>query len=190
MSLWSDFIAWLKPPAIKPVTLVNNKPEPSNTLDQNLSTIPQCGVELIKSFEKCELVGYAGQEGKATDGWGNTFGAKIGVPITQAQADADLLRNLGWASLAVKKAVKVPLTQNQFGALISFAYNMGETRFDKEAAALLFMLNSGNYSGIPNKLKQFVWVTLPNKTRIISSGLVRRRAAESALWQGSDWRQS
>ncbi len=188
MGFWTDFMAWLKPPAIKPIVITPQIPIlPIISIS---SDIPQCGIDLIKSFEKCELVGYADQGGIPTDGWGNTHGAQIGVAITQDKADADLVNNLRWAAAAVKSEAKVPLTQNQFGALLSFAYNLGETRFDKEAISLLFMLNSGNYEGVPNKLKQFVWVRMPDETRKISDGLVRRRRAEALLWTGSDWRRS
>lgn len=186
----SDFMGWFKTSTIKAAVIVNNKPEPYNTYDPALSSIPQCGIDLIKSFEKCRLIGYPDQGGVPTDGYGNTFGAKIGVPITQSQADADLIRNLGWAWLAVKKAVKVPLSQNQAGAILSFCYNLGETRFEKDGAALLFMLNSGNYAAIPNKIKQFVYFTRPDGSRRISQGLVNRRKAEALLFIGGDWRQA
>lgn len=184
MGWFSGFTAWLKPPAIKPMII---KPKQVMETVQNVNNdIPQCGVALIKSFEKCILIGYADQGGVPTDGWGNTFGARIGVSITQAQADADLIRNLGWAWLAVKKAVKVPLSQNQASALLSLIFNIGEGAFEK--SSLLIILNSGNYAAIPNKIKQFIWITR-NGQRQVSQGLVNRRKAEAALWCGADWRQ-
>jgi lysozyme len=79
---------------------------------------------------------------------------------------------------AVNGAVKVPLTQNQFDALVSLSYNIGVGAFKK--STLLKKLNSGDYKGAANQFD--VWVNAGGKRL---AGLVRRRAIEKKLFLGS-----
>jgi lysozyme len=78
---------------------------------------------------------------------------------------------------AVDKAVQVPLSQNQFDALVSFAFNVGTGAFDK--STLLKVLNQGQYDQVPGQLRR--WVKAGGKT---VDGLVNRREKEIALWNG------
>lgn len=186
MGWLSRLFGWWTPiPAIKPVEIAKK------TIIQVQGTglpIPICGIDLLKKVEDCKLIGYADEGGVPTDGYGNTNGAQIGVAITQEKADADLAKNCEWAWTAVLKHVKVPLTSNQGGALLSFVYNLGETQFAK--SSLLVLLNSGNYQAIPDKIKQFIYYSRKDGGRAVSQGLINRRKAEAALWIGADWRQA
>lgn len=164
--------------------------QPDNIIKLPNNTIPQCGIELINSFEKCEFAAYQDQGGIPTLGWGHTKGVKMGDTCSQAQADAWRIEDCTWAWDVIQRDVKVPLTSNQGGCLLSFCYNLGQTRFESEAKGLLAILNSGNYQGVTNKIKQFIWFRTPSGALKVSQGLVARRKAEAALWVGSDWRLS
>lgn len=188
MSWVDDFWAWLKPPAVKPAVVSPAVSKLSSSLPLSLTgPLPLCGVYLLKKVERCELTGYLDSAGVPTDGYGNTFGARAGAKITQAKADADLVHNCAWAWVAVQKHVKVPLTANQGGALLSFVFNVGEPEFVK--SELLTELNQGNYVGVPMQLRRFIYITVDGAKQV-SAGLVNRRNAEAALWVGADWRQA
>lgn len=88
------------------------------------------GIKLIKLFEGCKLTAYKCPAGIWTIGYGNTYyedGSKVkeGDKITQERAD-DLLENLlPKYEAIVKKKITIPLTQNQFDALVSYVWNTG-----------------------------------------------------------------
>lgn len=71
--------------------------------------------------------------------------------------------------------MEVPLTQQQFDALVSFAFNVGNGAFCD--STLLKRLNAGQYDAVPAQLNR--WVKAGGKTL---EGLVTRRAAEGALF--------
>lgn len=84
------------------------------------------GLALIKRFEGCRLAAYKDAGGVATIGYGHTRGVAIGQTITQAQADAFLVEDCAGAEAAVNKYMsKYNFNQNQFDALVSFAFNIG-----------------------------------------------------------------
>lgn len=83
------------------------------------------------------------------------------------------------AEYFVEGRVKVPLTQNQFDALCSFVYNVGEGTFLR--STLLKYLNQGRYDVVPEQLKRFVNVTKGGK-KVRSEGLVKRREKEAELF--------
>jgi lysozyme len=73
----------------------------------------------------------------------------------------------------------VPLNDNQFAALVSFVFNVGETAFAK--SSLLKKLNAGDHAAVPKELMRWV-----KAAGIQMDGLVRRRLAESDLWTRKD----
>lgn len=88
--------------------------------------ISEVGLNLIKKFEGCRLTAYQDSAGVWTIGYGHTSGVKKGQTITQAQADAFLVEDCGRAEVAVNKYQnKYNFNQNQFDALVSFAFNIG-----------------------------------------------------------------
>lgn len=145
------------------------------------------GLELIKEFEGClKPVGdgtykpYVCPAGVLTIGWGHTnhHGRKFNEATrwTRAQCDAALAEDLRGFEQAVERLVKVQLNQNQFDALVSFAYNCGEGNLGK--STLLRKLNRGDYEGAAEQFA--VW----NKgAGQVLRGLVRRRAAEAKLFR-------
>lgn len=114
--------------------------------------------------------------GTLTAGVGHT-GSDVtpGLRITVDQSRKWLRADLDRFEALVERSVKVPLSDNQFGALVSFAFNVGESNFQK--STLLKKLNQGNYEVVPDELLR--WVNSKGKRM---QGLVNRRAQEGALW--------
>ena len=138
-------------------------------------TTDQAGRSLIEQFEGCSLHAYLDQRGIPTIGYGHTQGATMGQTCTQAEADAWLAEDLATAEQAVSRLVKVPLTQNQFDALVSLCYNIGQGNFAE--STVLRLLNAGSIQGSAEAI--LMW----NKTGgVINPGLMRRREAEKALF--------
>lgn len=140
-------------------------------------SLSQNGVDLIKGFEGLRLNAYQDSVGVWTIGYGHTAGVRPGDHITQAQAEAYLRQDTGWAQQAVRDNVKVPLTQGQFDALMSFTFNLGAGAL--KGSTLLRDLNAGNYAAAQGEFGK--WVHAGGQRL---EGLVRRRAAEAALFGG------
>ncbi len=85
----------------------------------------QNGIDLIKQFEGCRLTAYKCPAGVWTIGYGHTAGVQAGQSITQEQADAYLREDLARFEQHVGTYDKYHWNQNEFDALISFAYNIG-----------------------------------------------------------------
>jgi lysozyme len=136
--------------------------------------INQEGLNLIKNWETCELVAYVCPAGVLTIGWGHTgHDVRRGMKITQAEADGLLIRDVAIASRAVERLVKVPISDNQFSALVSFVFNVGETQF--KTSTLLRLLNEGK-----DCTGQFArWNKSKGK---VLNGLTKRREEEKVLF--------
>ena len=127
------------------------------------------GIDLIKSFEGCRLTAYKCPAGVWTIGYGHTAGVKSGQIITQEQADAYLASDLEKYERYVEET-GLQLKQNQFDALVSFAYNCGNgnlktlirNRSLEQIAEALLLYNKANGK--------------------VLSGLTRRRKAERELF--------
>lgn len=102
-----------------------------------------------------------------------------GMTITDAQADKLLAADLAQAEEAVSRLVTVPLSDPQFGTLVSFAFNAGVGAFT--SSTLLKKLNQGKYDAVPAELMKWVKTTI-NGVKVNSPGLVSRRAQEAAYW--------
>ena len=138
------------------------------------------GVDLICNFEGLRLKAYDDGVGVWTIGFGTTkypngIRVKKGDTCTLEQAKAYMQNDLKSFEQTVNTAVKVPLNQNQFDALVSLAYNIGSTAFKN--STLVKQLNEGNYKAATNQFN--AWVNAGGKRM---QGLVNRRAAERALF--------
>jgi lysozyme len=136
------------------------------------------GLKLIKQWEGLRLKAYKDGGGVWTIGYGHTSAAgnpKVNpsMSITEAEAEKILRDDLDKFEADVVRLVKVPLTDNQFSALVSFHFNTGA--LDK--STLLKKLNKGDYNSVPSELMK--WVN-DNGKKV--QGLVNRRAAECGLW--------
>ena len=145
--------------------------------------VNQEALDLIKSFEGLVKKWYRDPVGVWTIGYGHTDSAghprhrdDPGLTMTDRDAEIVLQRDLGQYEAAVNGAVKVPLNENQYGALVSFTYNLGAGNL--ASSTLLRKLNAGDYTGAAGEFPK--WVKAGGKTL---NGLVRRRAAEQALFR-------
>lgn len=136
------------------------------------------GIALIKKHEGLRLDSYQDSGGVWTVGYGHTATAKPGQTITRQQAEALLLSDLKDKENAVKALVKVPLTQNEFDALVSLVFNIGTGAFKN--STLLKELNAGNKKAAAG---QFIrWVNVNGQQL---PGLVKRRKEEKELFENS-----
>ncbi len=142
--------------------------------------ISQNGIEIIKRFEGLVLEAYQDIADVWTIGYGHTGSdVKPGMKIDEAEAEALLRHDLRSHQDAVDRSVRVPLNQNELDALVSFVYNIGATAFRKSTA--LKRLNSGDRIGAAEALTWWSKATVGGVLRQVT-GLVRRRAAERALF--------
>ncbi len=138
------------------------------------------GLALTEQFEGLRLTAYQDSVGVWTIGYGHT-GSDVhpGLTITQQQASDLLRKDVASAVATVNRLVSVPLTQNQFDALVDFVFNAGAGNFAD--STLLRDLNAGNYAGAAAQFPR--WVHAGNQ---ILPGLVTRRNAEQALFLQAD----
>ena len=147
-------------------------------------TTSPAGRKLIESFEGCVLTAYQDQRGIWTCGFGHT-GADVreGTNCTQEQADVWLAQDLLTAETAIEHQLPpdLALTQNQFDALVSFVYNIGSGNFLISTVRKKLQLSPPDYQAASAAMG--MWC----KTKgVVNPGLVRRRAAEMALFNTPD----
>lgn len=142
--------------------------------------IGKAGLDIIKLYEQGPdggpaLEAYLCPARVWTIGWGHTKGVHYGMHATVEQCEQWIVEDCADAEKAVNDLVKVPLTQNQFDALVSFVFNIG--RGNLANSTLLRLLNAGDYAGAAGQFPRWN----KSKGRILN-GLVARRADEKALF--------
>ena len=140
-------------------------------------TVSRSAVELIKAFEGFRAKAARLDDGRWTIGYGHTLTAREGAELTEPDAEALLLYDLIGAAHAVNEFVFAPLTQNQFDAL--FVFNIGVRAF--RGSPTLRRLNEGRPLEAAMAMELWRKSDLEGE-RIIIDALVRRRAAEKALF--------
>lgn len=135
----------------------------------------KAGVDFIKRFEALRLTAYDDGRGVITIGYGHTATARAGMRITEAQA-AELLRSdLSSKEACVERTIRVPVSQTQFDALVSLAYNIGCSAFAK--SSVVRYLNNGEQE---QAAKAFLmWNKVNGKSW---DGLTKRREQEMAMF--------
>lgn len=133
------------------------------------------GLTLIKQFEGLRLQAYKCPADRWTIGYGHTADVSANDVITEAQAISLLCQDVAESERAVNQYVHVPLTKNQFDALVSFVFNLGVGNF--RTSTLLKKLNAGDDNGAAQEFGR--WIHAGGKAL---PGLVRRREAERALF--------
>lgn len=133
----------------------------------------QRGIDLIKQFEGLRLTAYKCPAGVYTIGYGHTRGVKRGMKITEEEASAYLATDLRNSEKAVERYDSIyHWNQNEYDALVSFTFNCGATN-------LRSLLRNGRRN------RSQIAATLPLYRKSggkVLKGLVRRRAAEKALF--------
>lgn len=151
--------------------------------------ICQEAIDLIKFYESCKLRAYECATSLAlpkskkfwTIGWGNTCysnGSKVKAKdvITQEQADEIFVDVLNQFETNARKLIKVKLNENQLGALVSFAYNVGIGNLQE--STLLKKVNASDFNGAVGEFGK--WNKSAGK---VLNGLVTRRKQEAKLFQ-------
>ena len=135
------------------------------------------GLNLIKEFEGLRLEKYKDAVGKWTIGYGHLIlpSERFDRPLTESEAEDLLQSDLRKFEGGIIQYVTARISQNQFDALVSFAFNLGLANL--KGSTLLRLLNQGKYS---EAAEQFLrW----NKAGgMAMPGLTRRRAAERDLF--------
>jgi lysozyme len=152
-----------------------------------MKTGPDC-LQLLHYFEQCRLIAYPDPATGAepwTVGWGSTGPDVVrGLVISQAEADGRLAKRLVQEfEPGVNSMLHVSVTQRQFDALVSFAYNEGLGNL--RSSTLLACLNRGQVQSAANQFP--VWNKANGQVML---GLRRRRAAEQAVFLGQSAAQA
>lgn len=137
-------------------------------------------LKLIREFEGCRLEAYKCPAGVWTIGYGWTRpvdGVRIHAGMKIAQETSERLLRVGADDYGrdVSRVVSAPVNQNQFDALVDFAYNLGVSALS--GSTLLRKLNSGDYTGAAAEFPR--WNKANGKPL---PGLTRRREAERCLF--------
>lgn len=125
------------------------------------------------------LTAYKDSVGIWTIGYGHIKGVKEGDVCTEEQAEQWLIEDTLEASRAIQKLVKVPLSVNQYAALLSFTFNLGGAALER--STLLRLLNEKQYEAACDQLIN--WVYAGGKKL---QGLVNRRKDEQRVWNGEE----
>lgn len=160
--------------------LLNKNTPDIGIQDKQKYSLSDNGMKLLEQFEGLRLEAYLDSASIYTIGYGTIKypdGRKVkkGDKITKGKAKDYKLHDLKEFESTVNTSVKVPLTQNQYDALVSLSYNIGSGAFKN--STLLKKLNSGDYKGAA---EQFLVWNKVNSKRV--QGLVNRREAECNLF--------
>ena len=143
--------------------------------------INKATIDLIKEFEGFRAKAYLDPVGICTIGYGTTAAAGVGIKpalgmtITEAQAHGYLMAAVDKFAAQIAPKITKPINENEFGAFVSMAYNIGPGAFGKSSALRKF--NAGDKQGAANSI--LLWNKAGSK---VLPGLVRRREAERALF--------
>ena len=153
--------------------MVENKPPDPKILRTSLK-----GIDMIKRHEGLRTEAYLCPAKVWTIGYGHTGNVWHSHTVSESQAEKLLQKDLERFERAVSEFVKVPISQGQFDALVSFSFNVGTKAF--KFSTLLRLLNQGKYREAG---AQFGRWTLAKGSRL--PGLIRRRAEEQHLFNES-----
>ena len=149
--------------------------------------VSRAAVDLIKRFEGYRMKAAQLPDGRWTLGYGHTLTARGGASVSEQDAEALLLYDLITVAHAVNENTYTPLNQNQFDALVCFAFNIGAENFIR--SAVLRRLNEGGLLQAASAMELWRKADFEGE-RIVIDALVRRRAAERALFltpPDGDW---
>lgn len=146
--------------------------------------LSQQGLELIKRFEGLSLKAYKDAVGVPTIGYGHILGVKMGTEITALEAEELLQQDVSHFEQGVSHLINelgINITQPQFDALVSFAFNLGLGNLKKSTLLKkLYLMKQGDKLSMQAVAKEFLrWNKAGGK---VLQGLVNRRQAESDLF--------
>jgi len=148
-------------------------------------SVNDAGLNLVRESEGFRGDAYRCPAGVWTIGYGHTDGVQPGQRVTREEAEQLLREDLDGSAAHVERLITVALNDNQFAALVSFTFNVGEGNL--ESSTLWRKLNGGDHDSVPSEMSRWVKATDPNTgQKRTLPGLVRRRAAEGVLWLTPD----
>jgi lysozyme len=138
------------------------------------------GLDLIRQFEGFRGTAYRDPVGVWTIGYGHTSMAGApevvaGLAISEAEASEILARDVEQFARGLRELLRIELSDGQFSALVSFAFNVGLGALKK--SSVLVAVNARDFAAVPRRLQ--LWTKAGGH---VLPGLVRRRAAEAALF--------
>jgi lysozyme len=152
-------------------------------------TVPKAATAVVKRIEGFYAEPYddngAAPGGTWTIGYGTIVDAKgkpvtpSTPPVTEAEAEVLLMRDMLDAAMSVRRLVRPKLRACQAAALISWTYNLGSGNL--RTSTMLKRLNAGVFDDVPGEMRR--WINHEGKPLV---GLLRRRWAEAAIFQGVD----
>ncbi|TCK70087.1 lysozyme [Lonepinella koalarum] len=151
-------------------------------MNENQWNISEQGINALKGYEALRTKAYLDDAGKWTIGYGHTgkvgnIPVRQGMEITEQQAEELFKSRLPEFENAVRNNVNVPLSQNQYDALVSLAYNIGPTAFSN--STLVKKLNAGDMDGAAEQF--MAWRKVGDKD---NQGLINRRNREREMFLG------
>ncbi|HKP80034.1 MAG TPA: lysozyme, partial [Phenylobacterium sp.] len=141
--------------------------------------VSRAAIELLKRFEGYRRHAAQLPDGRWMIGYGHTLTAREGAEVSESDAEALLVYDLISVQHAVNENVYAPLSQNQFDALCSFAFNIGLDNFRR--SQVLKRINAGALVQAACAMELWRKADFEGE-RIVVDALVRRRAAEKALF--------
>ncbi|MBN8531559.1 MAG: lysozyme [Alphaproteobacteria bacterium] len=140
--------------------------------------ITQEGLDLIKRFEGFSETVYICPAGYPTIGYGHVVkpSENFSCGVSKVEAEDLLREDVQVAERAVLRLISVPLRDGQFGALVSFTFNLGSGALQR--STLRRKVNREDHEEVPAEFMRWVWAG-GRKLK----GLIRRREAEAALYQ-------
>lgn len=152
-------------------------------------SVPDAAMAVVKRIEGFSAVPYDDNGEQPGGTWTIGYGSIVDAtgrrvtsatpPITEEQAVALLRRDMAGAARSVRNRVRVPLRMHEAAALISWTYNLGEGSL--ASSTMLRRINGGEAEAVPTEMRK--WILQEGRPLI---GLLRRRWAEAAIFQGMD----
>jgi lysozyme len=144
----------------------------------NQMTISEQGLALIRKFEGFSATPYICPAGRKTIGYGHVIREGENMPdsgISLEEGEILLKQDVNIYQAAINNLVEIPISSNQFDALVSLVYNIGVYAF--ETSGLLRYLNFGDFEKTTTEFNRWIYVKKQK-----NKGLIARRAEESQLF--------
>lgn len=143
------------------------------------SYAPELAADFIAGFEGLRLEAYTCPAGVLTIGYGHTEGVQPGQTVTEEEARALLVEDIARTQRGLSRYVNAKVTEGQFIALTSLAFNVGVGYVSTKCPKLMRAVNAGDPETASHEFLDIV-----KAGGKVLPGLVRRRKAEAALFLG------
>lgn len=144
-----------------------------------MMTTSESGKDLIKAFEGLRLDAYRCPAGVPTIGWGHTKGVRMGQHITHAVAEDMLVEDIAPIERLLN-SLKINFRQNQFDALVSWIFNLGEGKF-RSSTMYKRIISNATDEDITDQMVKWIY-----RGQQKLPGLMNRRVLEANLFLGYD----